>query len=1193
MQWILHFRVGIIIFLAVLLITAAVLFSAVRAVLPYATGYKNEIQQEISQQIGLPVEIDSIDAEIYWFTPRLKLIGVVVYDEQHIAPLFDFKEAFVSLDVLASILRREIIVDDIGLVEADISIEKLSESEWLIQGVKVTSEGSGEESSEVPDQLVYMIKNSDYLLHDSNIYYQDHTGDKLNLKLLDVNIDVRNDFNNHDIKFSMNLPAAFGENLAVVANLHGDIDSLEGDIYVEAKQINVKQWKNKFNLLEEFLFDAIVDVELWATLDKSSIQTLVTRLSSERITIKNQKTNRSWKSSYLSSSLRYIKDGEYWNVAVSDFYFGEKDLPDWGRAINLLASNDEDSYYFSADMLRYSDVKDITEVFANEEQLKDLETLTAYKIQSDVYNINLQLAKDFSTDNILKGLHLEASANDFSMADFNDIKIDGFDASVLIDDEKILIDVVTQDASLEISEIFREPIYATALNGKLLLQQQNGDWLLHTEKLQLTNNHIKTFSRFDLQITPDNNIFVDAQTNFYDGYGKYARHYLPVGVMSPKLINWLDMAVTEGYVPEGTMILHGNLNDFPYDEHNGVFQVFFSAEKVNMQFLDDWPLLKDTSGDVKFNNQSLVLTNARGKTLQTSLFNGYAEIPDLPDPVLTVKTSASGLNEDVQAYVWKSPLNDVFGDALRLFQFEGKSELSLILDVPLNAEEIDVKIDGHLNFIDTAMYYPALGYELNDINGVIDFTKESIFADTVKAKIQNNPVLINAFTQAGDSGPEVIFHLDGLIEADYLLRSYDWIPETWVSGSSIWSVDIAVPNEVKDYLVHIKASSQFEDVVFDVSNKVNKAANKQLVFTTDIDVLPGSGLHVEAALNQKNATEEIVNLFAVRDDDKLWKFDIKSAYMTGKGEFTEGLAKDTQVSLNLEDIDVHALFVSDNKKASKPLLNWKVKTVIWDDWVFSDAVVETSWNKHGMLINNFSLSGHEMNFNARGTWLTSWRGAHETVLQGNIVSNNIGATLSGLGFQRSIDRAKFTATFNSKWPAEPYALSWANMRGKTSFEMKNGEIVEVDPGTGGRLLGLLNIFRLANRLAFDFDDVYREGYSFDSIHGDFEFVDGDGSMKNFEVSAAAADITMFGSVGMVKQDYGLLMRVKPHTDTLTFAGGALLGGVVVGAGLALVQKVFDLSVIGHNVYSITGTWDDPVIEKIIEKAQDTNEDDDF
>ena len=179
-----------------------------------------------------------------------------------------------------------------------------------------------------------------------------------------------------------------------------------------------------------------------------------------------------------------------------------------------------------------------------------------------------------------------------------------------------------------------------------------------------------------------------------------------------------------------------------------------------------------------------------------------------------------------------------------------------------------------------------------------------------------------------------------------------------------------------------------------------------------------------------------------------------------------------------------------------------------------------------------------MNFEARGTWLTTWRGSNETVLQGTIKGGNLGETLTGLGFQRSINHGQYKAAFNAKWLAEPYALSWANMKGKSSFEMEQGQMLEVEPGAGGRLLGLLNIFKLANRLVLDFTDVTREGFSFDSIKGEFEFVNGDGSLKKFDVSAPAADINMFGSIALLKRDYGLLMRVKPHTDSLTFAGGA-------------------------------------------------------
>jgi uncharacterized protein YhdP len=1203
--------VCLIICLAVVLISAAVLFSVLRAVLPYATGYKNEIQLEVSQQIGLPVEIGSIDADIHWFSPRLKLIGVSIFDEKNKVPLFNFKEAFVELDVIASIMHRDIIVADVGLVGADISIEKISESEWSVQGIKFTSEGS----SELPEQFVYMLQNSDFLLHDSNIYYQDHTGEKLTLSLLDINMDVKNNFNNHEIKFSMNLPETYGKSLIVVADLKGEIDSLNGEVYVEAKQVKVKQWNEKFKFLQKYEIDTVLDVNLWSTLDNNTVQILIAQLTSKNLSIVNTKTAKRWKTKYLTTNLRYVQKQEHWNLAVSDFYFGSEKKASWGRPATVLASDDEEYYYLSADFLRLVDLKKIADVLLTAELRKKLEDslqsgkpigLNAYQLNADVYNLSLQLPKEMSKEKLLDSLTVQASIIDFSMLDnVNGIKLSGFDASLRYSKKQAVIELQTKDAEVELKDMLRNPVSAEILQGELTLDYIDDNWGVNTSQLQLKNSHINSFSRLNLQVSADNKIFVDAQTDFYDGYGKYATYYLPVGVMTPVLIEWLDMAVTDGYVPKGTFLLRGELSKFPYESHDGIFQAMFSPQDVSMKFMEGWPLLTDASGTVKFNNLSLILTNAKGKTHNVEMYNGYAEFLDLTNPHLTVKTDARGKNEEVQSYVWNSPLDEILGDSMRLFQFEGGNELTLSIEVPLDKDKIDVSVDGHLTFIDTEIYYPALGYEINGINGVVDFTKESVFADSVTARINNRPVSINAFTEKGDSGQQVVFHLDGVVGIDYLLQRYDRIPKDWLAGESEWSMDFEVPYEPEDYLVHITANSYLEDVVVQMSDKVQKPAARKVAINSEINVLGGGDLQVNAKFTkQQPANKEagkLIDLFAVRNENKVWNFDIRSEYITGKGEFTEGLDKDTQLKLDLKEVNVHSLFVSkDNKESASPLiptefppLRWQAEKVLWNDWVLTDVKLETDWHKHGMLINSFKLKAPAMVFDARGTWLTSWNGSHETVMQGSISSSNCGETLVGLGYQRSLDRCGYEATFSSKWPAEPHGLSWANMKGKSTFEMKDGEILEVDPGAGGRLLGLLNIFKLANRLAFDFDDVTRKGFSFDTIKGDFEFVNGNGSLKNLDVSAPAADINMFGSIGMVKHDYGLLMRVKPHTDTLTFAGAALLGGVVVGAGVALIQKVFDLGIIGHNVYSITGTWDEPIIEKIVERNPDTADDEDF
>lgn len=1255
--------------LAVLLISAAVTFSVLRAILPHATGYKSEIQSEISGLIDLPVEVDTIDAAIDWFSPRLRLIGVSVYDKNRRFPLFEFEEAFVELDVIASIMHGELIVDDVGLVGADLSIEKLSENEWSVQGVRFSGDGS----SELPDSLIYMLQNSDYLLHSSNIYYRDNTGDKLTLNLIDVNIDVRNAYGYHDIRFSMNLPDDYGQYLAIVATLSGDLDEIDGDVYIEARQIKLDQWDRKFSIQDAFHVDADVDAELWIELDAGRIESLISRLSAIDVTVSNNSTSQSWQTGHLSTRLRYQTDDEKTVFNLSDLTFGDLKKSEWPVPVNLIAGKDEDSYYLSADFLRIGDLQAMVRVFLGEDALHSADRLKEYALQGDIYNLAFESSASWSDEMLVKqgiiqveqkssepveevsqqaqpdvtepssvtdvaaldaqqkasvqqpgevpaapadsqsifikelqhNIDVQLTLEDLSVkAESAGVQLTGLDASLSLKSGAAEIELHSEDADLDFDELFRETIHTDTITGKVGVSFIDNSWQLRSERLQVSNQHIDTHTRFDIGLPDDGGILLDVQTDFYEAYGKYARHYLPVGVMSPALVDWLDMAVTSGYVPDGQFLLHGDFDDFPFDENEGVFQVMFSPQDVTMRFLEDWPPLTDVSGTVKFENRSLTVSDASGETMRAALNDGLATIVDLTDPYLTVETHAHADNEDAQQYIWGSPLDEVLGAAMNLFQISGSSDLDLRLDVPLGEADQEVTVDGRLVFIDSTLYYPALGYEITGLNSSIGFTKDSITSEASSAKILGEEVRIEATTREGESGREVVFQLDGDIGADYLLQTYDWIPASWITGRSQWSIAVEVPYQPQEYLVHIDAGSDMQGVGLNLSDKVQKQPDTKLPLSVGIDVLDEDGLHVDANFHDPDeivdGTVKLLSVYAVRDTDKLWRFDIDSDYLAGKGSFTDGLDKSTVVSLDLDKADLYALLHKDSTGESQPIkpnnfpsLDWRIKKLEYDDWMFNDVRLETDWNQHGMIINNLTLTGQAMTFAASGTWLTSWADKQETVLQGKMTSSNIGETLTGLGWQRSVDHASMTADFNARWSAEPYGLSWENMRGKSSFEMEKGEILEVEPGAGGRILGLLNIFKLTNRLVFDFDDVTRKGFGFDSIDGEFDFQEGDGTLKKFDVSAPAADVNMFGSIGLIKRDFGLLMRVKPHTDTLTFAGGALLGGVAVGAGLALIQKVFDLGVIGHNVYSITGSWDDPEIEKIVERTIGTEEDDDF
>jgi uncharacterized protein YhdP len=363
-----------------------------------------------------------------------------------------------------------------------------------------------------------------------------------------------------------------------------------------------------------------------------------------------------------------------------------------------------------------------------------------------------------------------------------------------------------------------------------------------------------------------------------------------------------------------------------------------------------------------------------------------------------------------------------------------------------------------------------------------------------------------------------------------------------------------------------------------LSDALSKAHEDVLHLEMSVDVL-GEGLQVDA-----NSTD-VLDLFATRDDEATWDFVVDSKLLRGSGEFAEDLNKDSTVQLRLEHASLHKLtYKSDESQNASlkptmfPPLNISVKNLNWDNWAFTNVNLETNWHAHGMLINKFSLEGPSLKVSGRGSWLNTWRNEDETNFNFHVESSDLGNMLSTLEISDSVKRGKSVSTLNWQWPAEPYRFSWGIVKGTSHFEIKDGEVTDLEPGAGGRLLGLFNVFKLADRLSLDFDDVYKDGFAFDSIIGDYEYDEGDVYTKDLQVKAAAADMKIKGRIGLVDRDYDLSMRVKPHTSAAAFTGGALLGGLITGAAAVLVNKVLGIEKLARDEYTVTGSWDDPDVE---------------
>ncbi|MCP6335991.1 hypothetical protein NL449_28635, partial [Klebsiella pneumoniae] len=77
----------------------------------------------------------------------------------------------------------------------------------------------------------------------------------------------------------------------------------------------------------------------------------------------------------------------------------------------------------------------------------------------------------------------------------------------------------------------------------------------------------------------------------------------------------------------------------------------------------------------------------------------------------------------------------------------------------------------------------------------------------------------------------------------------------------------------------------------------------------------------------------------------------------------------------------------------------------------------------------------------------------------DVESEDFGRLLSGLGFAGSIVGGQGRVDLDTAWPGSPAAFDIAALQGSLQLTVKDGQLVELDPGAG-RVLGLLSLTEL-------------------------------------------------------------------------------------------------------------------------------------
>jgi uncharacterized protein YhdP len=261
-----------------------------------------------------------------------------------------------------------------------------------------------------------------------------------------------------------------------------------------------------------------------------------------------------------------------------------------------------------------------------------------------------------------------------------------------------------------------------------------------------------------------------------------------------------------------------------------------------------------------------------------------------------------------------------------------------------------------------------------------------------------------------------------------------------------------------------------------------------------------------------------------------------------------------------------------------PAANFHAAEMNWGERQLGDVQATLVKVDDGISLKQLVIAGANFGANATG----EWRGKDAGVgrIEGTLTSSDVQGTLKALGYIPVIEARTGRMDFDLTWAGAPTEDALSQAVGHVQLALGKGQIVGLKPGAG-RVLGLTSVAELRRRLALDFSDLTDKGLAFDTVRGDFDLRGGSAYTDNVLVKGPAAEIGLIGRVGLKNKDYDQTAVVTGSVgNSLPLA--ALAGGPVVAGAVLLFTQVFKqpLKGLARGYYRITGSWDNPIVERI-------------
>lgn len=803
-------------------------------VFPNIDQYKERIATFVSNASKQKIVIGSIKAGWQGVNPHLTISNIDIYDTQN-RPALQLKNTDVALSWL-SIPLLEAHLAELVVHSPELTIRRVASGEVFVAGISM----QGASKPELPNWLLRQTKLE--IVNAKVVWLDEMRGaptlslDKLNLQI--ISPPWKSLLKNHQITLSALPSIGTNNRITVNGNVYGNdvsrLDQWHGSITTQLKNANITAFKpwidypidlqtgvGSTEVTVDFTNQQIESITSNVILDnltmrlKANAELIVLNKLAGKLHWENLSVSKLASAKHMISSQFFSADNltlvtnnglNIQNAAVS---FSEKAKGDRTLSIKLAHVNLATMNPYLAQLPLPTDVQ---------QKIASLSTTGSLDNLVVNWEGNQSATKSYVLNTKFSGLGIQAHD-----------KIPGFSnltGEIKANQSTGKLTLNTRDAKLDFKNILRWPLPADKLEGDVSWNIKGRETKIKVSDMNVSSAHLSGTINADYLMDDNKSDYLDLKAKFERGNAKYALFYYPA-LLGKDTLHWLDTSILSGEIENINVVTKGRLDDFPFvdskgnlDRKLGLFRVSARIKGSEIEYGTDWPNLEGLGSDLLFEGTRMELNANTGHILGNQIIKSKIIIAklDADEPILNVESELKGPVIEGINFVNKSPVAQAMQGFTEDLKTGGSAKLHLNLKIPLNNADAAI-IKGAYQINNGSMEGSAIP-TLSQINGLLEFTENSITANNIKANAFGAPLAFNLSTGKDKS---IRVTAKGKLN-DEMIKQTLGKGANYISGNTDWVGDILIQKP----RVNIGMRADLFGVSSRLPAPLNKIANEHL-----------------------------------------------------------------------------------------------------------------------------------------------------------------------------------------------------------------------------------------------------------------------------------------------------------------------------------------------------------------------------